>query len=131
MAIKKDDVVRFFKYHEEYFGKDVLKSVMDEFEFDKSRLDDKNLDKLSSKELKELYADMVYFVVGGIGIDFETMYDLLDEVMNLDHETIEYLLDWWYRNTHDFSRAYFLFVVNKNSDYCYNNNFKYIRYNKN
>lgn len=94
MAIKKDDVVRFFKYHEEYFGKDVLKSVMDEFEFDKSRLDDKNLDKLSSKELKELYADMVYFVVGGIGIDFETMYDLLDEVMNLDHETIEYLLDW-------------------------------------
>lgn len=94
MAIKKDDVVRFFKYHEEYFGKDVLESVMDEFEFDKSRLDDKNLDKLSSKELKELYADMVYFVVGGIGIDFETMYDLLDEVMNLDHETIEYLLDW-------------------------------------
>ena len=94
MAIKKDDVVRFFKYHEEYFGKDVLKSVMDEFEFDKSRLDDKNLDKLSSKELKELYADMVYFVVGGIGIDFETMYDMLDEVMNLDHETIEYLLDW-------------------------------------
>lgn len=94
MAIKKDDVVRFFKYHEEYFGKDVLKSVMDEFEFNKSRLDDKNLDKLSSKELKELYADMVYFVVGGIGIDFETMYDLLDEVMNLDHETIEYLLDW-------------------------------------
>ena len=88
------NIKELISYHEEYFEKEVIEEVMEEFEFDKSRLEDKNLDKLSEEELFSTYADIVYFLVSGIGIDFETMYDVLYDCMRLSQEDVENLLDW-------------------------------------
>ena len=92
--ITKDKINEIIEYHEDYFGKDVIEEVMKEFEFDKSRLEDKNLDKLSEQELFDTCAEIVYFLISGLGIDFESMYDVLHDVMGLDQKVVEELLDW-------------------------------------
>ena len=92
--VTKENIKELISYHEEYFEKEVIEEVMEEFEFDKSRLDDKNLDKLSEDDLFTTYADIVYFLFSGLGIDFETMYDVLYDCMKLSQEDVENLLDW-------------------------------------
>jgi len=92
--VTKDSIKQLVEYHEEYFEKQVIEDVMEEFEFDKARLEDENLDKLSEEDLFSTYADIVYFLVSGLGIDFETMYDVLHDVMGLGQKDVENLLDW-------------------------------------
>ena len=92
--VTKENIKELISYHEEYFEKEVIKDVMEEFEFDKSRLNDKNLDKLSEQELFDTCAEIVYFLISGLGIDFESMYDVLHDVMGLDQKVVEELLDW-------------------------------------
>ena len=92
--ITKSKIKELIEYHEEYFDKHAIEDVMEEFEFDKSRLEDENLDNLSEQELFDTYADIVYFLVSGLGIDFETMYDVLYDCMGLSQEDVENLLDW-------------------------------------
>ena len=92
--ITKSKIKELIEYHKEYFEEHVIEEVMEEFEFDKSRLEDKNLDNLSEQELFDTCADIVYFLVSGLGIDFETMYDVLYDCMKLSQEDVENLLDW-------------------------------------
>ena len=92
--VTKTDIKKLIEYHEEYFEKQVIGDIMEEFEFDRDRLEDKNLDKLSEEDLFSTYADIVYFLVSGLGIDFETMYDVLHDVMGLGQKDVEDLLDW-------------------------------------
>lgn len=92
--VTKKHIENFLEYINEYFGKKEVNKALKENEFDKETIKKENLKNLNSEELLVLYGDLVYITTNELlGGNFEMMYELL-ETMELDEETINYLLDW-------------------------------------
>jgi hypothetical protein len=92
--VTKKHIENFLEYINEYFGEKEVNKALKENEFDKETITKENLKNLNSEELLVLYGDLVYITTNELlGGNFEMMYELL-ETMELDEETINYLLDW-------------------------------------
>ena len=93
--IRGEDIKKFWDYNVEEFGKDEISWVVEDFGFDLSRIEDEALESASEEELKVLYADIVYMILNELNSgDFNSMYDVLSDIMELSKEDIDYLLDW-------------------------------------
>ena len=93
--IRGEDIKKFWDYNVEEFGKDEISWVVEDFGLDLSRIEDEALESASEEELKVLYADIVYMILNELNSgDFNSMYDVLSDIMELSKEDIDYLLDW-------------------------------------
>ena len=93
--LSKNDIEKFWKYIENTFEKEEIENALDAFEFERKYLEEDELDKLPSEEIQKLYGYLVYIVMNELGDgDFYTMYDILNENMELSQEDISYLLDY-------------------------------------
>lgn len=94
IMISKDTIKQFWDYINQTCTRSSINNAILDNEFDRSELEDNNLEKLNQDELNNLMQYLVYIIVNGPGGgDYESMYDILAETMELDRETVSFLLE--------------------------------------
>lgn len=90
-----DAACALWDYMGDNFDEDDVASVIEEFEFDKSRLNITKMQAASEEELSGLCSDLVYMVLNGfISGDFETMHEILVNELDIDYEFANEWLDF-------------------------------------
>ena len=90
-----DELLRFMQYIEDHFEADEIEEAMENYDFDKYTLSEAYLENLSEKEVLDVFAEFVDIIVNELdGGDVETMRDVLRIVLEIDRDTVDYLLDF-------------------------------------
>lgn len=95
LQVFPDDILNLWNYVTSTCDEDDIDGMIEEFSFDIEKINFHKLNELAAPELVNLFADMVYMILNGVGNgDFETMYSILSENIGVDSDVIDSVLNY-------------------------------------